>query len=941
MYGPSPAFCGPLTLSFAGAPADQKGVAQTCLSGLRLFAAFGDHHARATDLRNRSALPLAMRRGFSKLGALFRRRKLADDIGEEIRSHLEMEERENLESGMPPEEARYAALRRFGNVTLSQERSREMWSWNWLETLGQDARYGVRMLRKNPGFTAVAAITLALGIGANTAIFSVVNAVLLRPLFMEDPARVVYIQESWKGIFPGLSVGNFADLQRQSNSFTRLCASNNAGFNLATPEAPERIEGEYAIADCFATFGVQPLIGRVYNAHEDSPGHARVAVISERLWRTHLDANPAVVGQALRINGMAYTVIGVMPASFDPMLDKSEIWIPEAFTAAQLADHDDHYLNVAGRLKSGVSPGQARSELDVIGRRLQQQYPTDDKERSFRLMPLATALLGDERPVLQMLLGAVGFVLLIACANIANLQLARARTRQREMAVRAALGAAPRRIVRQLLAESVLLGGVSGALGVLLAYWGVSWIVAYGPASVPRLEQASVDLSTLGFACGVTLLASFLFGLAPALRSASTRLSEALKESGPTSRASRDRVRSALVAGEIGLAMMLMVGAGLLMRSALLVSHLDPGFDTSNLIAGRVGLPDAGYHDPAVAQHTFERMVAAAEALPGARSAAVVSRAPLAEGGSSNGLLPEGKALDPANLINAQLRIASPEYLSTARVPLKAGREFTAQDTRDRTLVTIVNETLARTAWPHENPIGKRFACCETGPKGRMDPVWHEVVGVVGDVRAWGLDRQVEPEFYLPMAQMPANAWDWIGRSMDLVVRTRGGAPPVRELRAAVASIAPGVPIYALSSMQQKISSTLEESHFDTLLLAIFAALALLLSSVGIYGVLSYVVAQRTRDIGIRMALGATPAQVRREVLSYGARLTGVGSALGFVAALAATRVLASLLYGIRPTDAVTFASVSVLLAIVACVASYLPARRATKVDPMVALRHE
>ncbi len=810
-----------------------------------------------------------------------------------------------------------------------------------MATLLHDLRYGFRMLAKNPGFTTVAVITLALGIGANTAIFSVVNAVLLRPLAMEDPSRVVYMQEEWKGIFPGLSVGNFADVQRQTTWFTKLCASNDASVNLATAEAPERVQGEYATADYFSTFGVQPIAGRVFTADEDKPGHGQVVVISERLWRTHLHADRAVVGRALRVNGMTYTIVGVMPKTFDPLLDKSDLWIPEAFTAQRLADHDNHYLDVMGRIKPGVSLAQAQSELNVIALRLQHQYPIDDKDRGLRLVPLTTALLGDERSVLRMMLAAVGFVLLIACANIANLQLARARTRQKEMAVRAALGASPLQIVRQLLAECVVLGIAGGVVGVLLSYWGVSWIVANGPATVPRLDQASVDAGTLGFACAVTLFSSFLFGLVPALRSASTRLSEAFQERGGSSSGGRDRVRSVLVAGEVALALMLMAGAGLLIRSAVLVSHLDPGFDTSNLVVGRVGLPDIGYHDPAVARQTFERMITAAEALPVVQSAAVVSRAPLTGGGSSNGLLPEGKALDPSNLINSELQIVSPGYLSTARVPLRAGREFTAQDTRDRTLVTIVNETLAHTAWPRENPIGKRFACCETGPKGRMDPVWHEVVGVVGDVRAWGLDRQVQPEFYLPIAQMPPDAWDWIGRTMDLMVRTRDGRFPAGELRTTVASIAPGVPIYRLSTVGQNISGTLEESHFDTFLLAIFAAIALLLASVGIYGVLSYVVAQRTRQIGIRMALGATPAQVMREVLWYGVRLTTVGLALGLAGAVAGTRALSALLYGVKPLDPLTFIAVPLLLAVVAVAASYVPARRATQVDPMVALRHE
>jgi putative ABC transport system permease protein len=797
------------------------------------------------------------------------------------------------------------------------------------------------MLAKNPGFTTVAVLTLALGIGANTAIFSVVNAVLLKPLVMEDPSRVAYIQEEWPRMVSGMSAGNFDDIQRQSKSFTKLYASNGANFNLATAEAPERVQGELATKDCFATFGIQPIAGRVFTADEDMPGHGQVVVISERLWRTRLHADPGLIGQSIRINGVSYTVVGIMPKTFDPLLKADDVWIPEGFTAQQIAGRDMHYLDVMGRLKPGVSLAQAQSELNVIALRLQQQYPIDNKDHGFRLMPLTTALLGDQRSVLWMMLGAVGFVLLIACANIANLQLARARTRQKEMAVRAALGASPQRIVRQLLAENVVLGIASGAVGILLAYWSVSWVVANGPATVPRLAQASVDATTLGFACGVTLFSIFFFGLAAALRSASTRLSEAFQERGAASSGSRDRVRSMLVAGEVALALILMAGAGLLIRSALLVSHLDPGFDTSNLIVGRVGLPYIGYHDPTVARQTFERMITAAEALPGAQSAALVSRAPLAGGGSNNGLIPEDKALDPANAIIAQLQIVSPGYLSTARIPLRAGREFTAQDTRDKTLVTIVNETLARTAWPHENPIGKRFACCEEGPKGRMDPIWHEVVGVVGDVRAWGLDRQVQPEFYLPMAQMPPAAWDWIGRTMDLMVRTSDGRFPAGELRTIVASVAPGVPIYQLSTERQKVSGTLEESHFDTFLLAVFAAIALLLASVGIYGVLSYVVAQRTCHIGIRMALGATPAQVLRDVLWYGMRLTSVGLALGLAGAVAGTRVLSSLLYGIKPTDPLTFLIISLLLAAVALLACYVPARRATKVDPMVALRYE
>ena len=870
-----------------------------------------------------------------------RRSRVESEMDAEIRFHIEAFAADLVRSGVSREEAMRRARIEFGGVERVKEEGREARGMHFLDEIRQDFRYGQRVLRKSPGFAVVAVLTLALGIGATTAIFSVVNAVLLRPLAIEDPSHVVLLQEQWKGSAGDVSVGNFKDIKEQSSSFVQVSCSNNASFNLETQDIPERVDGEIATFNYFATFGVQPLVGRVFAADEDRPGQAPVVVISERFWRTRLHADPSIVGKQIRVNGLPTAVVGVMPKSFDPLLSNSNLWVPSAFTPAELADHDNHYLNVMARLKSGVAITQAQSELELIAHRLQQQYPLDDADRSFRIQPLANALLGDQRLSLRMMLAAVGFLLLIACANIANLQLARSRARQKEIAMRAALGASPNRIVRQLLAENVVLGLAGGVAGVLLAYWAVSWIIAHGPAEMPRLDQSRIDASTLAFACVVALLSSFLFGLAPALRSASTRLSEAFKSATGIVSGSRDRIRGLLVVGEVSLALILMAGAGLLIRSALLVSHVDPGFNTDNLVVGRVGLPDAGYHDPAVARQTFERMIIAAAALPGVESAAVVSRAPLAGGGSSNGLLAEGKPFDLANLVNSQLQIVSPSYLSTARVPLKAGRDFTPQDTRERTFVAIVNETLARTMWPGEDPLGKRFACCESGPKGRMDPVWHEVIGVVADVRAQGLDRQAQPAFYIPVAQMPPASWDWIGRTMDLLVRTRAGAVPLRELQSIVASIAPEVPIYRLSSMKQKISSTLERSHFDTFLLTIFAVTALLLSSVGIYGVLSYMVAQRTRDIGIRMALGASQGQIVWDVLSFGLRLAAIGLAIGLAAAFAATRLLSSLLYGVRPTDAITFAVVSILLLAVALLASYLPARRATRVDPLTAFRYD
>jgi putative ABC transport system permease protein len=796
---------------------------------------------------------------------------------------------------------------------------------------------------KSPAFSLVALLSLALGIGATTAIFSVVDAVLLRPLAMAEPNRVMLVHETWRDL-PGveMSVGNFDDIRRNNSSFAAMGASASAGFNLATEDVPERVIGEAVTADYFDVAGVRPILGRVFTRAEDAPGSAQVVVLSERLWRTRFTADRNIVGKTVHINSIPYVVTGVMPKTFDPLLARTQLWVPSAFTPQQLRDHDNHYLDVIARLKPGISQTEAQSELNVLAARQRQLYPLDDKERGFRLQPLTSALLGDHRLVLYTILGAVGFVLLIACANIANLQLARARQRTKEIAMRVALGATPKRIARQLLAENVLLGMVGGIAGVLLAVWGVAWLVANGPATVPRLHESSVDAAVLAFACAAALLSSFLFGLAPALRSSSVQLDEAFKEAVGRSTGARDAVRSALVVGEVALAMVLLAGAGLLIRSALLVSKVDPGFETRNLIVGRVGLPDRVYARPEQARQAFDQIMQSVSSLPGVQSAAVVSRAPLAGGGSSNGLLAEGKPLDPSNLVDASLRVVSSSYLPTVHIPLQSGRNFTPQDTRGTTLVTIVNQTLARTLWPGQDPIGKRFACCEAGPNGRLDPVWHEVVGVVSDVRAWGLDQQVRPEFYLPMAQMPPSSWDWIGRTMDVVVRAPNShVTTIRELREAVARVAPGVPVYQAATMQEKISSTLEQSHFDTFLLAVFAATALLMASIGVYGVLSYLVTQRTREIGIRMALGATRTQVVREVLGQGGRLIGAGLLVGLAGAFATTRVLKSLLFGVHPFDLATFSAVGLVLAAVAIVASYVPARRASLVDPMVALRHE
>jgi putative ABC transport system permease protein len=873
---------------------------------------------------------------------IWRRRRALDDLDQDIRDHLARETEANVARGLSPEEADAAARRAFGSITRIKEDTRAVWVPIWADQLLQDGRFVLRLLRRSPGFAFLNLATLALGIGLTTAVFSVVDAVLLRPLAMTQPDRLVLLRETWRDLLPGFSVGNFVDLRKLSTSFDAIGASNSGGFNLSTADVPERVLGERVTAGYFDVARVRPILGRTFTDVEDTPGHAQVVVVSERLWRSRLRADPDIVGKVLRIDGVPFVVLGVMGRTFDPLLEGSALWIPAAFTREQIADHDNHYLDVIARLKPEVSREQAQAELNVIAAREQHAFPIDDQDRGFGATPLSSALLGDHRLALFTIMGAVAFVLLIACANIACLQLARARQRAREIAVRAALGATPKRIVRQLVAENILIGAIGGVVGILLAAWGVAWLVAYGPATIPRLGTSSIDGTVLAFACGATLLSGVLFGLAPARRSASVNLDAAFKAGAGRAGGARDPVRSALVVGEIALALVLLAGAGLLIRSALLVSAVDPGFETGNLLVGRVGLPERAYARSDQARQAFEQMIEAASALPGVQSAAAVSRAPLNGGGSSNGLLAEGRPLDPGHAVNAYLRIVSPAYITTVHVPLVSGRNFTPQDTRHRTLVSIVNETLARTLWAGQNPIGKRFACCEDGPKGPLDPAWHEVVGVVSDVRAWGLDQQTRPEFYLPMAQMPPASWDWIGRTMDIVVRTPSpAATTIRELREAVARVAPGVPVYQVGTMEEKISGTLEQSHFDTFLLALFAATALLLASIAVYGVLSYLVTERRREIGIRMALGATRARVVRHVLGQGVRLTTMGLLLGLAGAFWATRLLASMLYGVRPLDPVTLGAVSLILAAVALIASYVPARRASRVDPTVALRYE
>ena len=805
----------------------------------------------------------------------------------------------------------------------------------------QNLRFAVRSLRKSPALAMSVVLTLALCIGATTAIFSVVYAVLFRPLPFANPDEILMVRTTWKDMPSSFSVGNWADVKRQTNTFQYFVPAHGESFNLAGADTPENVDGARVGADYFAMLGVRPAMGRGFREEEAAPGREHVVILSDALWRRRFGADPSVVGTDIRLDGAPHTVIGVMPASMTYALFGEELWVPTAFTPERLAMHDEHFLRVLGRLKPGVTLAQAEAEMRTLGRWLETTYPGDNRDRRVVVSRFMEELVSDYRPRLFVLLGAVGFVLLIACANIANLLLARGAARAREMAIRAAIGAGRGHLLRQAMTESLVLAAVGGLLGVGLGYWGVGLLTAFGPDDVPRLGEARVDGPVLAFSIGLTLLSGLVFGLAPALRSASRRPHEALKEGGRTgSRAgSRDRLRNVLVVGEIALALVLLTGAGLLIRSAIALNGVDPGFDPRGVVAGRVSLPEVTYETPEEVTRAFERIDASLATIPGVTDAGLVSAAPL-EGGSSNGLVPEGRTLDIASSINSLMRLVTPGYFATMRIELMRGRTFTDTDKRGAPLVMVINEALAREAFPGQDPIGKRIACCEAGPDG--SPGWKEVVGVVKDVRATGIDEDPMPEFYLPMVQAPGAAWNWTDRSMTVAVRTAGSAVAVMTpVRRAITQVDASLPVYNLATMQGRVVESMAQARFSTMLLTVFGGIALALAAIGVYGVISYGVAQRTQEIGIRMALGARHADVLGMVVRHGATLAAIGLGVGLAGALVLSRLMSTLLFQVSPTDPPTFATGLAVLSAVAVLAAVLPARRAARTDPMVALRND
>jgi len=801
----------------------------------------------------------------------------------------------------------------------------------------RDLVYAVRQLARTPAFTAIATLTLALGIGATTAIFSAVQSVVLRPFRFAHPERVVSVTERWQGSEGDVSDGNFVDWHARQTGFEQLAAEQFTDFTLADATSADRLTGALVTRDFFAVFGVLPALGRTFRPDEDEPGADGVVVLSDALWRTRFGGDPRVVGQDVRLNGRTRTVIGVMPPWFDPTTSGEQVWVPAAFTPERKAQHDEHHNRVFGLLKPGASLARARDELNVVQRELNARYPNKNGTRTVTVRPFSEVIVGDYRERLFVTLGAVGFVLLIACANVANLLLARGSVRARELAVRTALGASRARIVRQLLTESAVLGLGSAAIGLAFAYGGMNVLIAAAPTGIPRLGDTRIDFPVLAFAVTVALVSSAVFGLVPSLRASKQDVQSTLREGGRGAGGGRDSVRQALVVAEVALACTLLAGAGLLVRSALYLQQVKPGFDPRGVVTARVALPEVRYRDPVRALQAFHALSERLATLPGAEAASLASTAPLVGFDFTHGITVEGQP--PADLehtIQAASRFVMPGYLTTVRIPLVRGRDFTPADVAGAQRVALVSETFARRAWPNTDPIGRRFTCCDARAD---DPRWKTVVGVAGDVRSDGPTAGLQPEFYIPLDQMPAEAWDWTGRSMTVIARvdrendTREAAA-LAAIRAAVRSVDPGIPVYRVRPMRELVRGATAEARFNTLLLGLLGAVGLVLAMVGIYGVVAYVVVQRTMEVGIRLALGASPGNVVRLLALQGARPILLGIAVGTGLAFVTMRLLRTVVYGVSLVDPTAIAGAAAVLFLVGMAAALVPVRRATRVDP-------
>ena len=873
-----------------------------------------------------------LHRIFSLLKNFFQRARAERELDAEVRAHLGLLIDENIEAGMSVRDAHRAARVELGGIDLVKASVREVRMGALLEQVWQDSRYGVRMLRKNPGFTVVAVVTLALGIGANTAIFSVVNGVLLRPLPYRDPAHLVMMwhnntrehkSQDW------MAYQTLLDVRDENKSFQDVAGMTlQWRFGLATEEGQETLQGYWISASFFSLLGVEPFRGRAFLPEEDKPGGAPAVILSHHLWQNTFGADPSILGRTVTIDNRPAPVVGVMPAGFK-FMDDADLWVPLAqnpFFAR--GPRSVRVVNAIARLKPAVSLPEARAEMEAIAGRLAQAYPDTNSGLDINVIQMQEQIVGKVRPALLVLLGAVGFVLLITCANMANLLVARASAREIEIGVRIALGAGRGRLVRQLLTESIVLGLAGGTAGLLLALGGLRILRSAGPAELPRMQEISVDGRVLVFTLAASVLTGVLFGLLPAFQIFRASLRDSLKGGGRATQPG-GRTRSVLVVTEVALALVMLIGAGLMIRSFSRLMRVDPGFKADHLLTLQMDVPPAYgprperriglYHD------LFERL----EALPGVKSAGGVTRLPLGAG-SSTKLEIEGRPVAPGEEPEVEFRRASTHYFQAMGISLRDGRTFTEQDGPDGLPVAVINEAAAQRFWPGENPMGRHVRFL-----GDSNAPWFTIVGIVGNVKHFGLDLQAPAELYMSFDQGPPGG-------PRLAIRTSTDAasliPVVRsELRA----IDKQMGVSQIETMDEIVSKSTADRRFQALLLGAFAVLALVLAAVGIYGVMAYGVAQRTHELAIRIALGAQHTDVFRLIVGQGMRLAVAGVAIGLAGAFALTRFLRTLLFEIGPTDPITFAGVSILLALVALLACYVPARRASRVDPIAGLRHQ
>jgi predicted permease len=867
-----------------------------------------------------------------RLRAMFHGDKLDRDLNEELCSHVEMRAQANVSAGMGADEARYDARRRFGNTTLLKEDTRAADIFGWLDTAGRDLRYALRMLRRSPGFTVIAILTLALSIGANTTIFSVIDAVLLRPLPYPNASHLIRVEERHEGwTATGVTYANFLDLKNGSQSLSDVAAMRWWTANLADGGEPESVQSALVSAEYFSALGIQPFLGRVFTPEEDQPGKDNVILIAHGLWQRRYGSNPQAVGRKIKVNDEVRTIIGVMPPGFrEPF--HCEIWAPLVATGDLATNRRSHLLFAVARIKPGVSLSQANAEMQLVSKRIQAQNSGIDPGFIFSGANFQERAAAPLRTPLLVLFCAAGCVLLIACTNLASLLLARGAARAKEIAIRASLGAPHSRLVRQLLTESLLVGVLGGTVGLVVALWCVNLVKEPPFNKLVGYAGVGLDVRVLLFALGVTLLTGILFGLAPAFQSVrGSTVAVAQLHGRATTGIYNVRLRSLFVVSEVSLAFVLLVGAGLLIHSFAAILRQPLGFNPDNVLTMQLFLSEARYpSDSLQAKQYLHRVLEKLDSVRGVQSVGMIDALPLT-GGASTDIEIVGRPIpDPNNEPEVGIRIVSPDFFRTLQIPLRAGRWFTERDTFEAPRVMVINEAMARQFWPNENPIGRRVTMKDWGP-----PLTGEIIGIAADVRLDSPAAPIAPVLYWPYPQ-------FLNPFSSIVVRLDPKATMILpDIKSAIWSVDKEQTIASIQTFDDILADTLTTRRINMSILAILAALALLLASLGIYGVLANSVAQRTKEIGVRVALGASPSQVLAPVVGQGLRLTAIGLALGFAAALVVSRLLTSLLFGIKATDPLTFLAVAALLMLVSFAACYIPARRAMRVDPMVALRYE